>query len=176
MSAAAAYLGVPRSVLRRDLASGETLAQVAAATPGRSEAGLVAALEAAGAKRLKSASAKLPAHIQNLIHAHLRNSGARPERLRAVAQSYLGIDRSELSSQLRAGRSLAQIAAATPGKSANGLQEALLAAVTQRMRARLSSGAITRSTEEHRLATAQQRIAAMLQRTREAHSAARRGR
>ncbi len=176
VAVAARYLGIPRAQLRRDLASGETLAQVAAATPGHSEAGVVAALEAAGQKRLKAAGAKLPARIQKLVHAKLHGSGASPARLRAVALSYLGIGRKALTSELRSGHSLAQVADATPGKSAKGLQEALLAAVSQRLQARLSSGAITKSTEERRLATAQRRIAAVLQRTGRARAASRRSR
>jgi hypothetical protein len=54
---AASYLSIPAAQLQSDLRSGETLAQVANATSGRSEAGLIEALVAARRTRLAAAVA-----------------------------------------------------------------------------------------------------------------------
>jgi hypothetical protein len=51
----AAFLGISVPVLRSELASGQTLAQIASSTPGRSTAGLQAALIAAATARLARA-------------------------------------------------------------------------------------------------------------------------
>jgi hypothetical protein len=60
LATAAAYLGLSRTQLRSELQSGKSLAQIANATPGTSEAGLIQMLEAAHRQRLAAASAKLP--------------------------------------------------------------------------------------------------------------------
>jgi hypothetical protein len=52
---AAAYLGISAPVLRGDLASGQTLAQIASSTPGRSTAGLQQALLGWATARLERA-------------------------------------------------------------------------------------------------------------------------
>jgi hypothetical protein len=52
LSAAAHYLGVKPAQLHRELRSGETLAQIAGATAGKSPAGLIAALTSAAESRL----------------------------------------------------------------------------------------------------------------------------
>ena len=54
--ATARYLGTDVGTLRREEKSGRTLAQVASATPGRSERQLVALLVAAASKRLQTIS------------------------------------------------------------------------------------------------------------------------
>ena len=51
LAAAAAYLGISQAGLQTKLRAGSTLAQVAAATAGKSKAGLVAALVAAEIRR-----------------------------------------------------------------------------------------------------------------------------
>jgi hypothetical protein len=52
LAAAAAYLGTSGSQLKQELRSGETLAQLADATAGKSEAGLLEALADARRERL----------------------------------------------------------------------------------------------------------------------------
>ncbi len=59
LSAAATYLGLSTSTLRTDLRSGKTLAQVAAATPGKTTSGLVAAIVAAEQKHVRSGGSTL---------------------------------------------------------------------------------------------------------------------
>jgi hypothetical protein len=53
--AAARYLGLRPAALRAELRSGETLAQIASSTPGKSEAGLTAALVGVAEQRLAAA-------------------------------------------------------------------------------------------------------------------------
>jgi len=53
----------------------------------------------------------------------------------STAASYLGLTASDLQSQLQSGKTLAQIANATSGKSADGLIQALVAAGTTRITA-----------------------------------------
>jgi hypothetical protein len=72
---AASYLGIPAPELQRDLRSGETLAQVAKATGGRSEAGLIEALVAARRTRIAAALAS-----GNLAPAKASAIGARLTR------------------------------------------------------------------------------------------------
>jgi hypothetical protein len=70
---AASYLGMPAAQLQSDLRSGETLAQVAKATSGRSEAGLIEALVATRRARLAAAvaSGNLPAARASAIGSKL---------------------------------------------------------------------------------------------------------
>ena len=89
----------------------------------------------------------------------------------AVALKYLGISAATLRSERQAGRSLAQIAASTPGKSAAGLKAALLSADKARLARAASSGAITSAQEQQRLALLASRIEAQLQRTGASHHA-----
>lgn len=70
-SVAAGYLGLTSAQLRGRLRSGESLAQIAEAVPGRSKDGLVAALVAAKQKRIATAVAS--GHVT-------RHSGERREQ------------------------------------------------------------------------------------------------
>ena len=61
----------------------------------------------------------------------------------APAASYLGVSPAKLRSERRQGKSLAQIAASTRGKSVAGLKAALMAAAQRRLDAAVASGRIT---------------------------------
>jgi hypothetical protein len=172
LTSASGYLGIPATQLRSELASGKTLAQIADATPGKSEAGLVAALVAAGRQRLQSASTRLTTRVQALVQgkpgslSHRRlGAGHRHGALRSAAIAYLGIDRKALAADLRSGQTLAQIADATPGKSATGLSHALLEAATKRLDASAAAGHLSKSAEATRLAKLQKRIQSALNRS-----------
>ncbi|HEX3434621.1 MAG TPA: hypothetical protein VHT25_11220 [Solirubrobacteraceae bacterium] len=65
-------------------------------------------------------------------HAHAHRHAARARDL-AAAAGYLGISPAQLAGELAEGKSLAQIADATSGKSAAGLTEALVAARKARL-------------------------------------------
>lgn len=168
LAAASAYLGVPAGRLRSEVASGKTLAQIAAATPGKSETGLVSALVAAGEKRLRSASAKLSEKVQAIVRGKAGSferrrlaAGRRRGSLRAAVLAYLGLDRKALAADLRSGRTLAQIAGATPGKSAAALGQTLLEAASKRLGAKHMS----KSIEAARLARLKTRIQDLLSRS-----------
>jgi hypothetical protein len=153
LATAAGYLGVSQTQLRGELRSGKSLAQIADATSGKSETGLIEALEAAGRERLSAAAAKLPSVIAAEVDraggpANAR-AGARlrrgHSRALAAAASYLGVGAARIRGDLRSGKTLAQIASATSGKSEAGLVAALVAARKAELAARVSAGAITQA-------------------------------
>lgn len=130
LDAAATYLGTTPDALHTQLESGSTLAQIANATSGKSAAGLIAALVADAKAALGSnAPADLTQHITDLVngvHGDMHGPG---DRLRGLdtAATYLGTTVDALRTQLQGGKTLAQIANATAGKSAAGLIDALVA-------------------------------------------------
>jgi predicted RNA-binding protein associated with RNAse of E/G family len=83
----------------------------------------------------------------------------------AAAATYLGITEATLRTDLAGGQSLAQIAAATPGKSVAGLEAALIAAETTKLNAAVSSGQITSQQAQQRLSDLTSRISTLVQRT-----------
>ncbi|MDQ6746218.1 MAG: hypothetical protein M3Z27_09440 [Actinomycetota bacterium] len=83
----------------------------------------------------------------------------------SAAATYLGLTRHELRQQLRSGKSLAQIAAAQ-GKSAAGLQAAMLAAIKTRLDKAVADGAITMAQEQKVLAKAPERLQRLINRQR----------
>jgi hypothetical protein len=72
----------------------------------------------------------------------LRNGGHR-QALVGAAAGYLGISPQQLRSDRRAGKSLSEIAASTPGKSAAGLKAVLVAAAEKQLDAAVASGRLT---------------------------------
>jgi hypothetical protein len=156
--AAANYLGVTKAQLQSELRSGRSLAQVAGATPGRSEAGLIEALVAAGRARLAAASANLTTKVTALVN-RLRGPHATPPAL-----SYLGIGRAQLQRELRAGKTLAQIADGTPGRSAAGLVEALVTVRKARLAALVAAGRLGQAQEARRLEHLTSRVTAEVNR------------
>jgi hypothetical protein len=162
--AAAGYLGLTTTQLRDELRSGRSLAQIAAATGGKSASGLVEALVSARAAQLsaKVKAGKLSPATERARLARLRR------RLTAELEGvpgysglpetahYLGIGATQLRADLHTGRSLAQIAAATPGRSAAGLIDARVSAREATLRQALASGKIS-GTVERELASALRR-------------------
>ena len=96
----------------------------------------IAAVSATGADRPNGAE-----------RARHSAAGIRYRDLPAAA-SYLGLSPTQLEAELRSGRSLAQIAASTPGRSPAGLIDALIAAKRQRIAARAAAGRLTSSQAE----------------------------
>ena len=144
LRAAADYLGISESALGTDLASGKTLAQVADATSGKSAGGLIDALVAAEKAELAQAvkdgrltQAQVDQITPSLVDrmTALANGKLPPrgpgmghgpgDDLQAAAE-YLGVSVTDLVTQLRSGKTLAQVAGATNGKSAAGLVDALV--------------------------------------------------
>jgi hypothetical protein len=178
LGAAATYLGLSGIQLEADLRSGQSLAQIANATPGKSAGGLIDALVAARKQKLAAAAAKLTEQVTaevnrvggpgaaGLAHPNFAtNLFAARRRLGFAAASYLGISPSQLQADLRSGQSLAQIANATPGKSAGGLIDALVAARRGKISAAVSSGRLPKNRAEALSAKAPRRITLLVNRT-----------
>lgn len=154
LGSAATYLGTTTANLFMQLRSGKTLAQIANGTSGKSASGLIAALVADAKQHLGSntppdleeriadfVNGKLPARAGRFGFGRPRFHGL------DVVTSYLGISSTELLTQLRAGKTLAQIANATPGKSASGLIAALVADAKQRFGSNVPSDLEQRITD-----------------------------
>jgi hypothetical protein len=157
---AAAYLGMSAAQLRGQLGAGKSLAEVANATSGKSAAGLVAALEASQQQRLAATAAKLQVHVTTEVDRVRGNGGAR-----LVAARYLGLSAAQLGSELSTGKTLAQIAASTAGKSEAGLIEALVTARKATLAAEVKGGAITQARANELLPHLIQRVTKHVNRT-----------
>lgn len=117
------------------------------------------AMKAAAIDRINAAVAadRLTQAEANTLKQRIQNGeGAgflwhRHRALRAglhVAAQYLGISPQTLRSGLRSGKSLAEIAGSTPGKSVAGLKSAILAAAKTRLDAAVKNGRITGQQEQ----------------------------
>jgi len=173
LQAASDYLGVPVDTLRSDLQAGTSLADVANATTGKSASGLVEALVADATSKLDAAvkagkltqaqadaiTPKLRQGITALVNGKLPTAqptapgvvgprGIGPWGLFQTAASYLGVPASTLWSDLRSGKSLADVANATPGRSASGLVDALVSHETAALDAAVKAGKLTQAQED----------------------------
>ena len=155
-AAIASYLGLTPAQLREQLRAGKTLAQIAVAQ-GKTVAGLEDAIykdvqahldQAVANGRLTSAQeqAMLAAaegaprrHRQPHRPACRAPGGARGPHFGAAVASYLGLTRAQLRTQLRSGKSLAQIATAQ-GKTVAGLKAAILAEAKTRLDKAVTAG------------------------------------
>jgi hypothetical protein len=159
LQAAADYLGLSLDALRTQLQAGQTLAQVAAAQ-GKSVSGLEDALVADARSHLDAAVAagkltageessilaEMTSHVDDLVNgkveSHLRGPGPGAGPALDAAATYLGLTADELRTQLQAGKTLAQVAAAE-GKSVAGLEDALVADAKSHLDAAVSAGDMT---------------------------------
>jgi hypothetical protein len=143
---------------------------------GVSPSALASAVRGASVDRIQSAVAEgrlsqaqasvLEARVREgkgPLFGHRFRSGLR-EGLETAAAKYLGIGASVLRGDRRGGKSLAEIAASTPGKSAAGLKEALLADAKSRLDAAVSTGRISSDAARARLAALTAHIQALLER------------
>jgi len=148
LTAASSYLGVSVSQLQSDLQAGQTLAQVAAATSGKTVDGLIAALVANEQAEHPNASAsELTQRVTDFVNGVLPpggpGHGRGPGGDLSAAASYLGLTDAQLRADFQNGQTLAQIANATSGKSASGLIQALVAVDTARITAFVNGTAPT---------------------------------
>src|SRR5437773_9928986 len=124
LSTAATYTGVTEAALRTELGTGKSLAEVAVAH-GKTRDGLIAALTQAATTEITTL-----VDTKNPFPAGPGGPG-RGFRIEgqplAAAATYLGISEADLRTKLQSGQTLAQIAAATAGKSRDGLIAALVA-------------------------------------------------
>ncbi len=182
LATAATYLGKSESDLQSALASGKTLAQIADATSGKSASGLVDALVSAQQARIQQAvkdghltqsqadeiTARLKDRITQLVngtfpqHRHLPFGGHGPGDDLQAAATYLGISTTDLLTQLRSGKTLAQVADGTSGKSAGGLVDALVAHESSELDQSVKDGRLTRSQADQIEAGLKTRITALV--------------
>jgi UDP-N-acetylmuramate-alanine ligase len=182
LKAAVQYLGVSRAELLKDARAGQTLAQIATAH-GKSVDGLEAAMLAAVKTKLDAAvsAGKLTAAreqaklaraeklVERLVNSKLgakagKRLGAKAGVLR-VSAKYIGVTPKALAAELKAGKSLAQVAAAH-GKTAAGLKEALLKPVKAKLDKAVASGRITAVQAQARLDKLSARLDQLINKTR----------
>ena len=182
LAAAATYLGLSESTLETDLQSGKTLAQIADSTSGKSSSGLIAALVTAEKTRLAAAvkagtltqaqadqaSANLTARITARVNGTMPSRGGfggpgfgrgfgRSDDL-AAAATYLGLSQSDLQTKLQSGKTLAQVANSTSGKSSSGLIDALVKAEQAKLQAAVTAGTLTQAQADQLSANLKTRI------------------
>jgi energy-converting hydrogenase Eha subunit B len=168
LALAAGYLGLSPTQLSSELRSGKTLAQIANATSGKSEAGLIQAIVFARKAKLAKSAANLPNRVSAEVNRPLRRMAATRTKTRggahAAARDYLGLPAAQLRSELLAGKTLAQIADTTAGKSEAGLIEAIVAVKSGRLSAAVSAGRLTKASESARLTRLTARVKAIVNR------------
>lgn len=138
MSAAATYIGITVDQLRTELGTDKSLADVAVAH-GKTRDGLIQALVAASQTGITTLV------DQKGIGAQRGPGGPRGvlgDQFTAAA-TYLGTTVEDLRTKMQAGQTLAQIAAATAGKSRDGLVAALTTDAKAQIAAAQSAGTIT---------------------------------
>jgi hypothetical protein len=146
LGTAATYIGITEAALRTELASGKSLADVAVAN-GKTRDGVIAALTAAATTEITTlVDTKNPLPAQRPGGAGGRGTPGDvdiDEDELGVAATYLGTNEADLRTKMQAGQTLAQIAAATTGKSRDGLIQALVADATTRIAAAQTAGKLT---------------------------------
>jgi hypothetical protein len=160
LTPAASFLGISVAALAADLKAGKTLAQEATAK-GKTAAGLIDALVAAEKNVLdaENAAGWITDAQQTAILGHLTkeitelvNVGPpvppvkRPGPLEAAA-TYLGMTLADLQADLKAGKTLADEAAAK-GKTVDGLVSALTAQAKANLDKAVAAGDITAAQEQ----------------------------
>jgi hypothetical protein len=190
LSTAAGYLGISTAQLAAKLSSGQSLAEIAAATPGRSAAGLIESLVSAKRAALALLAAKLPERVRAEVErpggprgfaalGRARGTAQRaghharvPPAHRLIATpgfraaaGYLGMSATQLQSELESGRTLAAIANATSGKSESGLIDAIVAAKQEVLAAARAAGSITAAREKAMAASLRTRVGKLVKRT-----------
>jgi hypothetical protein len=146
---------------RLNVSPGALTSAVKAARNDRIEAALAAGritrsqADALKERAQQGAGALLPGH----------RFGARGLGVRGVAAQYLGLTRATLRGELQSGKSLAQIAATTPGRSVEGLKGAIEGAAKARLAKAVAGGLLTGEQEQERLTHLSSRLDALLKRT-----------
>jgi hypothetical protein len=165
LQAAASYLGIPVGQLTAELNEGKSLAQIAAATPGKSESGLIKTLVEQRRERLAKEAETLPKRVKAAVVKPGGPGSGSGGGMLAVARAYLGISAAQLTKELRSGKALGSIADATPGRSREGLSKALYAAREHQLESAAQSGKLSESAKQTRLAHVQRRVDRILSRT-----------
>jgi hypothetical protein len=117
---------------------------------------VAASLAGAGAAVAESSHA----HSDTLSHGLRAGGPAGMHDDLSVAATYLGLTESELRTTLRSGKTLAEVANATDGKSADGLIAALIVTAQKNIAADVSSGRLTQAQADQLLSGLKQHITA----------------
>ncbi len=165
IAVAARYVGLSEQQVKRELAAGSSLAQIAAARH-KPLGGLVDQLTAVRTATHGN-GAGVSAPLRNVIRRTVERSVARsgfvgPPAIGAsgpVAAAYLGMTTAQVRAELRSGRTLAQIADATPGRSSHGLLNALVRARRNAVLRARANGAISASAAQRLLGSLRERLA-----------------
>lgn len=174
LAVAATYLGLSETELQTRLRSGKTMAEVANAIDGKSASGLIDTLVAAARKhiaadvssgRLTQAQADgILADLKQHVTARVNSTGPPggphghgPPGSLSAAASYLGLSESDLMTALRSGKTLGQIADATPGKSKAGLVAALVADEKAHLDQAVKDGRLTQTQADAMAANLEER-------------------
>ena len=139
MSAAATYIGITTDQLRTELGTDKSLADVAVAH-GKTRDALIQALVTASQTSITTLVDQKGIGAQRGPGGGGR--GIIGDQL-SVAATYLGTTTADLQTKLQAGQTLAQIAAATSGKSRDGLVAALTTDAKAKIAAAQTAGTIT---------------------------------
>lgn len=166
---AAQYIGITVDQLRTEMGTDKSMADVAVAH-GKTRDGLVQALTAAE-------QANVAKRIGDLVdHKGAPRAGGHPgpggpgalffhSDPLAAAATYLGISRADLQTKLQSGQSLAQIAAATPNKSRDGLIQAIVSDDTAKIDQAVKDGKLTADQATKLKAELTQRVTQMVDNT-----------
>lgn len=87
----------------------------------------------------------------------------------AAAATYLGLSQADLLTSLQSGKTLAQVAAATSGKSVAGLIDALVAAEKTELAAAVTAGTITQAQSDQIATTLKARFTVLVNNAAPAH-------
>jgi hypothetical protein len=169
---AAAYLGLTPAELRRELRRYPSAASLADATHGKSAEGMVDAIAAAKLERRanngkatgrhRASEAQLREAASAWVHRQRRVAGIVDL---AAAARYLDMSAAKLTAEVTAGHSLAQIADSQPGKSAEGLVDAIVAQRTAQLEAAVASSRLSPKTRAALSKSLRRRVQAQVQRT-----------
>jgi hypothetical protein len=145
-SAAATYIGLTVDQLRTELGTDKSLADVAV-THGKTRDGLIQALMAAEQTNITTLVDQKGAP-QGRVPGGPGAPGGPGDRgvigdSFAAAATYLGTTPADLRTKMQAGQTLAQIAAATSGKTRDGLIAAITADAKAKIAAAQAAGTIT---------------------------------
>jgi hypothetical protein len=123
------------------------------------------AAERAGGGAGKSSSAKRSAGGVNGGAGAGGSVAGEPRGDFAAASAYVGISKAKLRKELSSGRSLAAIAATTPGHSALGLLEAIMRPRVRKIEAQLAAKRLSKAEAQRRIQRVRKRVQARLARS-----------
>lgn len=165
---AADYIGITVDQLRTEMGTDKSMADVAVAH-GKTRDGLIAALTTAHSAKIaelvdQKGFPQRPGGPGFPGSAPGMGAFLKTDHLQA-ASTYLGISVADLQTQLRSGTTLAEIAAATSGKTKDGLVAAIVADETAQIDTAVANGKVTADQATKIKTGLTERVTAMVERT-----------